>query len=224
MGLFSFFKPKYKAAPSNVNNDLIKSTYTGAAEQGVGAQNVLAGALGVPGGDSAGAQAGFQQFSDNAGFGNVLEKLVQGITGGQAARGLLRSGSTGTRYLEEGTALNQQYYNNYLQNLTGLSGLGLGAGGLLTSAGSGESTKRKSDAATVGNILSGIGSLFSDRRLKEDIEKLDAFEDGLGIYRYRYVGQEVDRIGVMADEVAKLRPWALGPEVGGYATVNYGRL
>jgi hypothetical protein len=27
--------------------------------------------------------------------------------------------------------------------------------------------------------------------------------------------------GVMADEVAKLRPWALGPKIGAYRTVNY---
>ena len=30
--------------------------------------------------------------------------------------------------------------------------------------------------------------------------------------------------GVMADEVAALRPWALGPEVAGFATVNYAAL
>jgi hypothetical protein len=31
-------------------------------------------------------------------------------------------------------------------------------------------------------------------------------------------------LGVMADEVAKLRPWALGPKRAGFATVNYGAL
>ena len=224
MGLFSFFKPKYKAAGSNVNNSLIKDTYTGQAQIGTNAAGLLGGALGVPGGDTAGADAGFKQYSDNAGFGNVLQRLTQGITGGQAARGLLRSGSTGTRMLEEGTALNQQYYNNYLQNLLGLGNLGLGAGGLITQAGSGQTTKRKSGAATVGNILSGIGSIFSDPRLKEDIHKIDEFEDGLGIYEFRYIGQPTVFTGVMADEVAELRPWALGPTIAGYATVDYGRL
>jgi hypothetical protein len=28
----------------------------------------------------------------------------------------------------------------------------------------------------------------------------------------------------MADEVAQLRPWALGPTVAGFATVDYGKL
>ena len=131
----SFLKPK-AAKSSNKNLGLINSTYTGAAQQGVGAQNVLAGALGVPGADSGAADAGFEQYSSNAGFENVLQKLFSGITGNQAAKGLLRSGSTGQRYLEEGTALNQQYYNNYLQNLLGLGNLGLGAGNLLVGAGS----------------------------------------------------------------------------------------
>lgn len=219
-----FLRKKNVAAPSNVNNSLIKDTFTGAAEQGVGAQGVLAGALGVPGGNSAGADAGFAQFSDRSGFKNVLQDLTQGITGGQAARGLLRSGSTSTRLLEEGTALNQQNYNNYLQNLLGLSNLGLGAGGLLTSAGSGAAVQQPSKVAMIAQGIGGLASIFSDRRLKRDVERVGVAEDGLGIYLFRYLGQAHKVLGVMADEVARLRPQALGPTVAGFATVNYGEL
>lgn len=70
-------------------------------------------------------------------------------------------------------------------------------------------------------------AMASDRRLKVDIEKIGEESDGLGLYRYRYVTDAPDaplRDGVMADEVEKLRPWALGPERGGFATVNYGEL
>jgi hypothetical protein len=70
-------------------------------------------------------------------------------------------------------------------------------------------------------------SMASDRRLKMDVEKVGEEADGLGRYRYRYVTDAPDaplREGVMADEVAKLRPWALGPERNGFATVDYGAL
>ena len=80
----------------------------------------------------------------------------------------------------------------------------------------------------IGGILQGAGSLasgaamFSDRRLKTNIEKVGEFEDGLGVYEYDIFGER--QRGVMADEVEQLRPWALGPEVAGYRTVRYGDL
>lgn len=66
-------------------------------------------------------------------------------------------------------------------------------------------------------------AMASDRRLKRTIELIGRLRDGLGIYRWVYVWGEKAH-GVMADEVARLRPWALGPTVDGYATVNYGAL
>lgn len=66
------------------------------------------------------------------------------------------------------------------------------------------------------------GGAFSDRRLKSNIVKVGEFQDGLGEYEYDIFGQR--QRGVMADEVAELRPWALGPVVSGYATVDYGKL
>lgn len=73
----------------------------------------------------------------------------------------------------------------------------------------------------VGSLASGAGTMFSDRRLKTNIEKVGEFDDGLGKYEWSYVWGGPRHIGVMADEVAVLRPWALGPVVSGYATVNY---
>jgi hypothetical protein len=162
---------------------------------------------------------------DRFGFQPALKKLQKGVVGGNAARGLLRSGSTQTRLLEEGTALNQQYGNNYLQQLAGLSGLGLQAGNLVTSAGSRSQGGSPSTAGTIAGIVGSVLPFIpSDPRLKEDVEKVGEFEDGLGIYLYRYLNGARKFVGVMADEVANLRPWALGPKIHGYATVNYGAL
>lgn len=65
--------------------------------------------------------------------------------------------------------------------------------------------------------------LFSDPRLKENIVKVGELEDGLGVYEYDYIWGEHSQ-GVMADEVENLRPWAMGPTLGGFKTVNYAAL
>ncbi len=46
----------------------------------------------------------------------------------------------------------------------------------------------------------------------------------IGLYAFRFFGEDKQRICVMADEVAEHYPEALGPMVDGYATVNYDRL
>lgn len=104
------------------------------------------------------------------------------------------------------------------------------AGGIGSLLGQYNTQTQTSTPSPFSSIMSGIGtglqaaSVFSDRRLKQNIERIGELPDGLGVYDYEYVWGGDRRRGVMADEVAALRPWALGPEVGGYATVNYGAL
>jgi len=64
----------------------------------------------------------------------------------------------------------------------------------------------------------------SDIRLKRDIVQLDHLDNGLGLYRFRYFGDDETYVGVMAQEVATLVPDAveLGPD--GYLRVDYARL
>lgn len=74
----------------------------------------------------------------------------------------------------------------------------------------------------------------SDIRLKTTIKKIGEFADGLGLWEWNYKDGLPDGIkqycpdgrqrGVMAHEVKRLRPWALGPQIDGFATVNYGAL
>jgi len=85
------------------------------------------------------------------------------------------------------------------------------------------------------NAAGSVASAYagSDIRLKTNIERVGETADGLGIYDFDYLpieGQiaafmpEGRQRGVMAHEVAELRPDALGPVIDGYATVNYGAL
>ena len=224
-----FLKPKRAKSTStseNVNNDYLKGAYGSTISQGTGANNFLSALL-TGQGDVAGANAGYQGYLQQAGYAPALRQLSQSVTGQGAASGLLNSGATAKALQTRGAELNQGFYNNYLQQLAGLSGLGLQAGGLLANTGQkSTSTSKGGGPSTFGSIASavgGIASIFSARELKTDIELIDREEDGLGIYSYRYRGQVGDHkhIGVMADEVAELRPHAMGPKIAGFDTVNY---
>lgn len=89
--------------------------------------------------------------------------------------------------------------------------------------------KYQADMQARGGFLSGLASLgsaaifASDRRLKTNIALVGQRPDGLNVYSYDYIWGEPS-VGVMADEVAVLRPEALGPTIAGFATVNYGVL
>lgn len=73
-----------------------------------------------------------------------------------------------------------------------------------------------------GSSLGSAAILASDRALKSNIRKVGEFVDGLGWYEYDIFGSRTE--GVMADEIERLRPWALGPKINGYASVNYGAI
>jgi hypothetical protein len=95
----------------------------------------------------------------------------------------------------------------------------------------GQYNTQTSTPSTASSIASALGTaaqiasvIPSDRRLKTKIERVGRHPDGLGIYDFDYIWGGARQRGVMADEVAQLRPWALGPTIGGYATVNMAAL
>lgn len=81
-----------------------------------------------------------------------------------------------------------------------------------------------------GNMMGGLlglgklglsaASMFSDRRVKDDIAEVGRLNDGQRVYRYRYKNSPQWQIGLMAQEVQEHAPEAVG-EVGGVLTVNY---
>lgn len=79
----------------------------------------------------------------------------------------------------------------------------------------------------LGNLLSGLGlglqaySIFSDERLKEDVEPVGKLNDGQTIYSYRYKGDPTPRIGLMAQEVAEHAPEAVSIHPSGFLAVDY---
>jgi hypothetical protein len=64
----------------------------------------------------------------------------------------------------------------------------------------------------------------SDIRLKRDIAPLRRLDNGLGLYRFRYLWSDVAYVGVMAQEVEQIRPDAVMRGADGYLRVNYDAL
>lgn len=71
-----------------------------------------------------------------------------------------------------------------------------------------------------GGAAQGIARFISDRRAKEDIAQVGTLFDGTPVYRYRYKGQPGFQIGLMAQDIQKVTPEAVG-QIGEYLAVDY---
>ena len=81
------------------------------------------------------------------------------------------------------------------------------------------------NAATSGLFsLAGAAApiMFSDRKLKSNIERIGTHKLGIGLYKYDIFGGRQQ--GVMADEAEKVMPQAVSMHPSGYKMVNYGLL
>lgn len=181
-----------------------------------------------------GDRSGLDSYKKVAGYDQAAVNAGRGVAATGAASGLLNSGATGKAYAGAQSALDNQYAGQYLDRLFQKAGLGLNVGQLLSGAGgksysASQGTGQGSSSNNEG-ILGGLGTVasmfaMSDRRLKEDIVHVDTLHDGLKVYQFKYKGSDDGiQVGVMADEVAELRPDALGPVIDGYASVNYDKI
>lgn len=83
----------------------------------------------------------------------------------------------------------------------------------------------QSRASMFGAGLGFAGALFSDMRNKEDMV-IVGWNSKLGvpIYKFRYIGEETEYFGMMAQDVQKIRPEAVVEGPGGVLMINYGAL
>lgn len=210
----SLFGESSRERDTNVNRNQINNAFgsvMGATGQSVNALQALLG------GDS----SGFRNFADAIDLSGQMEYGSRGVTGNAAARGLLRSGSTGRALVDYEQMMENQAANQYMQNLLGVGQMGLGAGQIVSDAGK-ESTSRSRDKSGLGKAIGTV--LVSDRRLKKDIKHIGRTDEGLNVYEFKYIDGSGPYTGVMAQEVAELKPEALGPEVDGYMTVDYSKI
>jgi hypothetical protein len=71
--------------------------------------------------------------------------------------------------------------------------------------------------------IGAVGALFSDADLKKDLERIGTHPSGVPIYIFtrRDTGEKM--MGVLAQDVAKVKPWLVS-ERDGYLMVNYSEL
>jgi hypothetical protein len=62
---------------------------------------------------------------------------------------------------------------------------------------------------------------FSDRRLKTAVRRVATLPSGLGLYRFKYLGSDVEYVGVMAQEVLDVMPSAVVRGADGFLRVDY---
>lgn len=98
----------------------------------------------------------------------------------------------------------------------------------------GGTEKSKSKQGVLGSIMQGLGAAAgayasSSRDLKDDIKVLGPWDDrGDGLekvsFRYKWEPKGTERIGVIAEQVKELRPWAYIDNFFGKPGVNYAAL
>lgn len=164
----------------------------------------------------------FRQGQYNTTIDNILSKLVpqrqQDAYNSLAAGSYQRDLDTKTKMAPYsalgayGSLLGQaptNFGNNYAG---GTVSTGSSAGGIFDTL---------SKGAGLAGAISQLAPLFaaSDINLKENIIPVGE-ENGYPIYEFNYIGDDQKYIGVMAQDVEKVTPEAIG-ELNGYKTVNY---
>lgn len=90
--------------------------------------------------------------------------------------------------------------------------------------------KYQAELASHNSMMGGLFGLLSapfmmsDRRLKEDIRQIGSTFDGTPIYTFRYRGDPVTHMGVMAQDIAGDQPEAIAVHPSGFLMVDYSKV
>jgi hypothetical protein len=148
---YLFGKPSSEST-KNVNNDAINAAYDPVMGYAGKAGDLMSGLLG-------GNTDALNSYANSGGMKFLMDQGTQAITSSKAAQGLLNSGSYGTALAKYGQGLASTYLNQYMQGLSSLGQLGLGAGNIVSGAGE---TQKSSGAKTgLSQILAGQAADFA---------------------------------------------------------------
>lgn len=218
----------------------IQSSMEGAGRYGSGANpnlvNQATKTLGTTI-SNADAQAGSQYYT-NA-LGQQANAAAVGAPNLNAANwqnvaGLGAAGTTVDQQRQAQDTSNQSAYNynansqmNYISQYLAMLNGGY-PGGESTGSSTGQSYQpANSFSSMAGAGLGGLGlglqafNSFSDERLKDDIAVIGKTHDGQPIHIFKYKGDDKPTIGLMAQEVEKVRPEAVSMDPSGFKKVNY---
>ena len=77
------------------------------------------------------------------------------------------------------------------------------------------------DVLNIAGTVAGIRNAWSDSRLKKDIKKIGTSIDGHNIYKFKYLDDDKEWVGAMAEEVLKKNPSAVVRMDNGYLGIDY---
>ena len=181
--------------------DLASQEYQNAYNRALTQYNTTAALAGV-------GQTATNQLSGAASqYGQNASEAIQNAA---AARASGYVGSANALSSALGTGLNYMQGQNYLNVLQGRSGSPTG-------------WSFNPQISYGGGAVDLSGVQTSDRRLKTNIVQVGTRSDGLGVYEFDYVWGGGRQVGLMAQEVMRLYPEAVG-ERDGYLTVDYSKV
>lgn len=179
-------------------------------------------------------------MAGRTGGGNNVQRLGEGLANAENNLRYQDYSSERDRMAQQGALIpgltQAQYagvspYLSAAQTAGQLPYAGIGALGPLLGQASNAGTTTGTQPGGWGNQILGAAAsalpfLLCERSSKTKIELLHTDPDGLNWYRFAYkTDPSILLEGPMADEVEKLRPWALGPRLpDGRRTVNMAKL
>lgn len=213
------------------------------ANGGLNAQTRYNDLLGLNG--DAARSAGQQTYQSDPMFSAVLGDQSNALLRQQNARGGIYNGTA----VQAAGRLGLQNYQNYLGQLQGQGSQGLGAATNQAQIRSGQGDSAFNYGATrasneigygnaraqasqggVNNLLN-LGStvlkgaaLFSDARLKRNVERVGTMPSGLPLHEFEYIWGPEKFVGVLAQEALAYRPEAVSMDDSGFLKVNYSLL
>lgn len=140
----------------------------------------------------------------------------------QDAAQLLNSGALQQANKQQGLDFNyQQFVEGREQPYKNLQAMGAPFSQNMGSTTSQKQGMGGSDWAALAGTAAML--FFSDRRMKEDVKKVGATDDGLPIYTYKYKSGGPTQMGIMAQDLQKKKPDAVH-NVGGLLAVDYSKV
>jgi hypothetical protein len=171
----------------------------------------------------------YRHFAENVKAGKTLIDAGTGLYKsifGAAHGGAIRGYATDGRVNDDDDASPygvRSFVPNEKLNIPALKTAQAGSG---QSGGPGNDLMNAAGLVGAGKTLfegvAGLASLFSDKRLKENVHQIGKTFDGQPVYRYNYKGRPETQIGLIAQDVERKHPEAVGV-AGNYKTVDYGR-
>lgn len=214
-----------KQAGQVVNGDMTKQGALGNSNNAVARANAMTPIMNQAQTKLAEVQQqGFNTANQNAQA--ATNAQLQGVSALGNMAGAATGANAGAGQIGN-TVFNQQLapYTLANQGAQGWGNLGNIAGTNYQGQSTGNSKTTETQTDSPFKILStlvGTAMSLSDERVKENIAPVGEAFDGQTIYRYNYKGDPRTQIGLIAQDVEKTNPEAVG-EIGGVKAVDYGK-